>query len=220
MKPRCFCAVCGVLIFIATRLAAQTTISVPLATDSSSKLNLGFFAGGTVLQVSVTGQGDLVNATYQTNPNGSLAAVATGNYVFANQGAALPTVNGFPSSTNSFSGGGANWDFSSSGFGFAGPQTNDTTDSSAIRFGAVVGTFPSSPTRADWFVVGYGGNFTVPPGGSDFFVAVNDSYNPDNHGNYALTYSSVPEPAAGALYLALAFVGFALVRRCRVASKI
>ncbi len=215
MKSRWFTAGLCLLAFTAVRVFAQTTISIPLTTGSGNKIALGSFAGGATVQISVTGTGNLVDARYQTNPNGSLPVAATGAYAFANFGASLPSVNGFPASTNAFSDGGANWDFSSSGFGFAGPQTNDTTDSTAIRFGAVVGTFASSPARADWFILGYGGTFTVPGGGATFFVAVNDSFSGDNNGSYSLTFTAIPEPASVAFWLASFLCGIAIVFRSR-----
>ncbi len=86
-----------------------------------------------------------------------------------------------------------------------------------IRGGALVGTFKSQPTNLDWFVVGYGTTLTVPAGGADLYLAVNDSYNPDNHGSYSVsihasniaapaitlsnTTTNTPVPVAGAVSL-------------------
>ena len=117
--------------------------SVTLTTDAGRKISLGAFPAGS-LQITVTGTGDLVSSDYQTKPDGSLAAVAMGNYTYANPGPGYPANDGI----NHFPGGGATWDFSASGYGFAGPQTTDTTDPTAIRFGAVVGTFSGLPEGA------------------------------------------------------------------------
>jgi hypothetical protein len=195
---------------------AQAAVSVPLTTDSGSRINLGFFTGGTLLQISVSGTGDLVDSRYQTNPDGSLVVTATSPYDFANPGATYPSVGGFPSGDgiNHFSGGGANYDFSGSGWMFAGLQTTDTTNPAAIRAGTVVGTFAIEPTRNDWFLIGTGGTFTVPGGGGSLFVAVNDSFNPDNHGAYSLNFTAVPEPGVAAL-LALGCIGIFVTRRRR-----
>jgi hypothetical protein len=205
-----------VLCLCGTRAIAQTTISLPLSTSASGKIDLGPFAGGTMLQISVTGSGDLANSNYQTNPDGSLAAVAGSPWTYANPGAAIGTIGGQGDGTNHFVGGGGNYDFGGgSGYGFAGLETTDTTNPQTIRAGAVVGTFASSPSRADWFILGYGGTFTVPGGGADFFVAVNDSFSSDNHGNYSLTFTAVPEPATAALWIAMIGGGFVIARRCR-----
>jgi hypothetical protein len=186
---------------LAGRMPAQTTLSVPLTTSDTGRISVGFFSGGSVLQISVTGNGDLVDSRFQTNPDGSLFATASSPYNFANSGASFPSVSGFPSGDgiNRFSGGGANYDFSGSGWMFAGKQTTDTTDPAAIRAGALVGTFAASPTRNDWFLIGLGGNFSVPTAGATLFIAVNDSFSSDNHGAYSLTFTAVPEPATYAL---------------------
>jgi hypothetical protein len=198
-------AVCG---------RAQTSVSVPLTTSDASKINLGFFTGGSLLQISVNGTGDLVDSRYQTNPDGSLVVAATSPYTFANPGATYPSVAGFPSGDgiNHFSGGGGNYDFSGSGWMFAGLQTTDTTNPLAIRSGAVVGTFSSTPTRSDWFLIGTGGTFTIPAGGASLFIAVNDSFSPDNHGAYSLNFTAVPEPGVAGL-IALGCIGIFVTRR-------
>jgi hypothetical protein len=215
MRRRGFIA--GLILFslLAGRSPAQTTISLPLTTGDVGKIDLGFFAGGTVLQISATGSGDVVNSSYQTNPDGSLAAPATGSYTFADPGAVYPSVSGFPAGNgfNDFVGGGSNYDFSGSGWMFAGLQTTDTTNPAAIRSGAVVGTFASSPARNDWFLIGDGGIFTVPSGGADFFVAVNDSVSGDNHGSYSLTFAAIPEPSSAALGLSLVLGAAAIFLR-------
>jgi hypothetical protein len=205
----------ALLLFAAANSArAQTTVSVPLTTGDASKLTIGFFTGGTLLQISVSGNGDLVDSRYQTYPDGSLVTTAQSPYTFANPGATYPAVSGYPSGDgiNHFSGGGANYDFSGSGWMFAGKQTTDTTDAATIRAGALVGTFVNSPTRDDWFLIGYGGNFTVPTGGATLFVAINDSYSPDNHGAYSLALTAVPEPSLAAM-LGLGLIGVAAIRR-------
>jgi len=78
-----------------------------------------------------------------------------------------------------------------------------------------VGTFVTNPARTDWFFIGYGGNFTVPTGGATLYLAVNESYSPDNHGNYSITFAAVPEPSVVAL-LATGIVALGASRRRRV----
>jgi hypothetical protein len=203
------------LIFLAGPASAQV-ISLPLTTSASNKLNAGSFAGGTQLLITATGTGDLVDARYQVNGDGSMAAAATGVYSFANQGATYSTEFG-GDGINHFAGGGANTDLSGSyglaGFGFAGATTTDTTDPTAIRGGAVVGTFVANPARADWFLLGSSATVTVPNGGADLFLAVNDSYSPDNHGTFSVTLQAIPEPPSFAAFVAVAVYAVGSWRR-------
>jgi hypothetical protein len=172
----------------------QTTISatsfaLPLTTGSTGKRAIATLSGGTLVQLTVTGSGDLANASLQVNPDGSLAAPAGAPWTAANVGAAYPNVAGFPfgDGINHFVGGGLNYDHGGgSGWMFAGKQTTDTTDSAAIRSGAVVGTFAVNPAREDWFFIGYGRTVTVPAGGATLYLAVNESNSTDNHGSYTV----------------------------------
>lgn len=197
---------------------AQTTIPVPLSTSAAGKISLGFFAGGTLLQLTATGQGDLVSADFQTYADGSLAAVAAGVYAYANAGASHPVVNG-GDGINHFVGGGSNYDDVGDLWGFAGLETTDTTNSGAIRGGALVATFSPTPSRGDWFLVGLARSFVVPVDGATLYVAVNDSFHGDNHGSYSLTYGAVPEPASAAAWCGAGVLGACLWRRRRRASS-
>lgn len=164
-------------------------ISLSLTVGAGNKVDLGAFAGGETLSISASGQGDLVDSRWRVFSDGSLAAPASGVYSFANFGDAYPMAYD-GDGINHFAGGGANidWkkDLNQVFFGFAGKQTTNTQDRAAIRFGAVVGTFSSSPTRADWFLIGRGTTVAVPAGGGRLNVAVNDSFPPDNHGNLTI----------------------------------
>ncbi len=180
---------------------ANFSFSLPLTTGSANALDLGAFAAGTSLTLSLSGNGDLVNSTFQTNPDGSLFVPAQSPYTFANPGQPYSTVNG-GDGINHFVGGGANYDSTGSGYGFAGLQSTDTTNPADIRLGAVVGTFSATPTRSSWFLIGYGTTIVIPTGGTSLYVAVNDSYNPDNHGTYSglvQINAAVPEPSSLAL---------------------
>ncbi len=159
--------------------------------------DLGFFPGGTSITITVGGHGGLCNCGFPVNPDGSLNGTPASQYAYAVQGATgYPTANG-GDGTNHFPGGGENYDPNNKVYGFAGKQTTDTTDPAAIRLGALVGTFKSQPTNLDWFVIGYGKTLAVPAGGADLYVAVNDSYNPDNIGSYSVDVvtASAPVPA-------------------------
>jgi YD repeat-containing protein len=153
----------------------------------------GFFAAGTSITLVAGGHGDLCCSTFQVKPDGSLYAAAGSPYGYANAGAAYPTTQG-GDGINHFPGGGANVD-NNGVFCFAGKQTTDTTDPAAIRCGTLVGTFKSQPTNLDWFVIGYGTTVTVPAGGADLYLAVSDTYNPDNHGTYSVNITPEPVPA-------------------------
>ena len=157
----------------------------------SAAYDAGFFAGGSSITLTVGGHGQLCNCNFYTNPDGSMYQTPSSNYAYAVQGATgYPTTSG-GDGTNHFTGGGENLDVSGTKhFGFAGKQTTDTTDPAAIRLGALVGTFKSQPTNLDWFVIGYGSTIQVPAGGADLYLAVNDSYNPDNLGSYSVKIST------------------------------
>ncbi|MDQ6860316.1 MAG: hypothetical protein M3032_04065, partial [Verrucomicrobiota bacterium] len=167
--------------------------SLPLTTGASNKLDLGVFSGGTAVTVGLTGQGDLVDSRFQVRPNGELAALASGPYTFCNPGAAYPNQDG-GDGINHFSGGGANYDGSGSGYPFAGKLTTNTLDPATIRLGAVVGTFSANPGRSDWFSIGYEKTVSIPAGGAHLYLAVNDTVPGDNHGAYGINVSTAPAP--------------------------
>jgi hypothetical protein len=204
----------GLTIF-PTMARADISFTLPLTTDNTNKLDLGLFAAGTSLTFAVSGHGDIVNANFQVNPDGSLFVAALAPYGFANPGAAYPTKNG-GDGTNHFLGGGANYDPISDIYGFTGLLTTDTTNPGAIRFGAVVGTLNASPTRNDWFLIGSDKSIVIPAGGAHVYLAVNDGFNSNNHGVYSGTVlvTAVPEPSTCALVAAAtAGVGFQIRRR-------
>eukprot|EP01035_Chromulina_nebulosa_P054870 gene54870-75177_t len=76
----------AVAFFAATLVAPAATVSLPLTTGETSKLSVGTFAGGTLVQLTVTGSGDLVDSRLQAKPDGSLVAAATSPYTFFNAG--------------------------------------------------------------------------------------------------------------------------------------
>ena len=142
---------------------AVGTVSLPLTTGASNKISLGTFPAGTRIQISVTGTGDLANSNLQTNPDGSLAAVAGSPWGAANVGAVYPTVGGFLWMGSAFRGRWDGYDLGGSGWMFAGVQTTDDESrrDSRGRGGRHV---CAGPTRSVWFAIGYGGTFTVPAG--------------------------------------------------------
>lgn len=174
---------------------------------ASNRLDLGLYAGGTRLDIAISGTVNLLPQTgfnWITNPDGSLFQFNDpATYQYALAGSTLyPTVAG-GDGINHFAGGGANYDTATGTpyghFGFAGKQTTDTTDPAAIRFGAVVYTFSLNPTRDDWHFLGFGGRILVPTGGAHLFLAVNDSNNDVfpgvNSGSYSVQVTPVAEPA-------------------------
>ncbi|WZO96163.1 PEP-CTERM sorting domain-containing protein [Isosphaeraceae bacterium EP7] len=174
---------------------ADSTFSLSLTTGSDNKLDLGLFSGGSILNFSFSGHGDLIDPNIQVNADGSLFSPASSNLAFANEGAAYSTLAG-GDGINHFVGGGLNFDSTGSGFGFAGKMTTDTTDPLAIRHGAVVGTFSATPGRDDWFLIGLGSVVVIPDGGAHLYLAVNESINSDNNGAYLGTLTVIPEPSS------------------------
>ena len=165
------------------------TTNLGLATGATNTLDLGILQPG-VYSFEVSGNGDLVSSDYQTKADGSLFAPGVGAYSFTNPGASYPALFG-GDGINHFVDGGATYDFSGSGFPFAGPRTTDTTRSDAIRFGAAVGTFSHTPALADWFQIGTGRHITISGTGTHLYLAVNDSVNSDNHGSYVVNYNYI-----------------------------
>jgi hypothetical protein len=212
----------GLSVFTSSASAQTTNFSLPLSIGSASKLDLGTFAAGTTLKLTLTGNGALQPGNnFHVLPDGSLFAPTSGSNSFANAGATnYPTAAG-GDGVNRFAGG-ANFDTVSTVFGFAGKMTTDTTDPAAIRFGAVVGTFSPSPSRSDWFHVGYGNTFVVPTGGADLFLAVTNSFISDNQGLYSGTLvanAPVPEASTTVSFglLALGIGGLVVAGRRRKA---
>jgi len=183
-----------------------TTISLPGDTGDANMLDAGFFPGGSILQITSSGVVDLTGGNppehWYTNPDGSLAAPITypPDYFYANVGATdYPTTFG-GDGINHYVGGGANYDTIAMTFPFAGLESTDTTNPETIRVGAVVGTFVTDPTRQDWFLIGDGATITAPAGdGANLFLAVNDTYSPNNTGSYSVGITVVPEPSTLAL---------------------
>jgi hypothetical protein len=212
-------ALLALAAFCAGRSEAGS-FTLPATTSNLDKLDLGFFSGGTDLAITMSGTINIASPDlWVTNPNGSLAdPVTIPAYTYANAGATnYPTTYG-GDGINHFSGGGANYDVDNPvPFGFAGKETTDTTDPAAIRTGSVVGTFSPSPTRADWFFVGYGTTVLVPTGGAHLYVAVVDTYYPNDVGSYSgmVMTASIPEPSSiimGVIAI-LSGVGCSLRRR-------
>ncbi len=181
--------------------------SLGLTAGADNKQKVGTFAGGEQIRLQFGGNGDLVDSRYQVRADGSLTAPATGVFAYANNGAVYPVVSGKGDGINHYVGGGTNYDVNSSAFEFAGKATTDTLDLATIRAGAIVGTFNPNPAAnsADWFYVGTDTTITAPAGGGSLYLAVNDTFNGDNHGIYAGTMSlsrgavTVPESGAGSL---------------------
>ena len=62
---------------------AATTFSLPLTTGEAGKISLGAWVGGSSVSLAVTGTGDLGDARWSVNPDGSLAAPASAPWAFA-----------------------------------------------------------------------------------------------------------------------------------------
>jgi hypothetical protein len=200
-------------------LAAGT---IPIDAFNSVQTDFGFFPGDTVLQIAVSGTVNLGPSATTMNPDGSLVTLTPADcfscwigYQYFLPDGPYPTAYG-GDGINHFLGGGGNYDmFNPQGFAPQGAATTDTTDLAALRFGAVAGTFSASPTRSDWFFVGYGGsNFRVPAGGAHLYLVVVDTYYPNNTGSYlASVNAAIPEPTGIVLTLSGLLVGGLFRRR-------
>jgi hypothetical protein len=181
--------------------ATAASFTLDAKTSDINKLDLGIFASGTSLDVKLFGTISL-GASSSLYPDGSLAVpFSEGIYPYAIAGTSGYPIQFGGDGLNHFAGGGLNYDvLNINAFGIAGKETTDTKDADAIRFGSVIGTFSQNPSRNDWFFIGLGRILTVPEGGSNLYVAVNDSYHPNNTGAYSGTVDivspseSVPEP--------------------------
>jgi hypothetical protein len=205
-----------VAVFVSEPVRAGTFI-LPATTSDQAKLDLGFFPGNTIITIEMTGVISLTGSsslTWSTNPDGSVVGAVAAPYDYANPGATdYPTFAG-GDGINHFLGGGANT--ADGNFPFAGALSTDTTDPGDIRLGDVVGTFSASPTRSDWFSIGIADSVLTPVGGSNLYVAVVDTYYPNNTGSYDGTFStaSVPEPASFLVFAGLgAVMGLGAMRR-------
>ncbi|MEZ2276985.1 MAG: hypothetical protein ACBR12_08725 [Microcoleus sp.] len=176
--------------------ATAASFSLNANTSDVNKLDLGFFTGETILDIKLSGTISLGGLS-KFYADGSLATLfIDGTYPYAIAGA-----SGYPTSfggdgINHFVQGGLNYDTmalaSFNPFGIAGKETTDTTDINAIRFASVVGTFTNTPTRNDWFFIGLGRRLAVPEDGANLYLAVNDTYYPNDEGAYSGRIEIVP----------------------------
>ncbi len=194
------------LLFVAASTFA-TVFTLPATTSGSGKLDLGFYSGGSVLTVTMSGETSVVsgsdNSSIDTFADGSLVHPIEGEVAYwwgyANAGALdYPTTFG-GDGINHYPGGGANYDTGGYGFALAGAWSTDTTNPNTIRYGAVVGTFSASPASTDWFYIGTEATVVVPDGGANLYVAVNDAVWENSSGQYLGDVNVVPEPTTIAL---------------------
>jgi hypothetical protein len=174
--------------------ATAASFTLDAQTSDINKLDLGIFASGTSLDVKLFGTISLGESS-SFYADGSLAAPFSGGfYPYAIAGASGYSTKFGGDGINHFAGGGLNYDAENiiNPFGIAGKETTDTKDADAIRFGSVIGTFSKNPSRNDWFFIGLGRILTVPEGGSNLYVAVNDTYYPNDTGAYSGTVDIIP----------------------------
>jgi hypothetical protein len=173
--------------------ATAASFTLDAQTSDLNKLDLGIFASGTQLDVKLFGTISL-GASSSFNPDGSMVTpFSEDTYFYAVAGTSGYSTNFGGDGINHFAGGGLNYDaLNINPFGIAGKETTDTRDADAIRFGSVVGTFSKNPSRNDWFFIGLGRILTVPEGGSNLYVAVHDTYYPNDTGAYSGTIDIVP----------------------------
>lgn len=199
---KCILGFSRVLLIVISMLAVAPAraldFTLPALTTGDNKYDLGVFNSGDIFVLSFTGQVSLL-PDWDVYADGSIVHAITNypGYEYAN-----PGVTGYPidfggDGINHFSNGGINYDSALggvAGFGLAGEMTTDTTNTNTIRFGSVVGTFNSNPTRDDWFFIGLSKVIVVPSNATHLYLAVHDSTYPNNSGEYngRLTYPSPP----------------------------
>lgn len=156
----------------------------------------GFYAGGTVLNITASGiQDSNTSNHFFTDANGALTS-PTNLFPYANVGATnYPIVNGQGDGINHYAGGGTNYNTGAKLFAYAGIASTDTTDPSTIRFGALVGTFSATPVNnVDWFFIGTQNSILVPQDGATLYLADNDD--PAKNGNNGGGFNVNVAPAA------------------------
>jgi hypothetical protein len=204
--------------------ATAASFTLDAKTSDINKLDLGIFASGTTLDVKLFGTISLGESS-SFYADGSLAApFSEGFYPYAIAGTSGYSTQFGGDGINHFAGGGLNYDaLNINPFGIAGKETTDTTDADAIRFGSVVGTFSNNPSRNDWFFIGLGRILTVPEGGSNLYVAVNDTYYPNDTGAYSGTVDIVspsePVPEPLTILGAAAALGYGVILKRKSSKK-
>jgi hypothetical protein len=234
-------AVCGILVPESTDeqqplftppQESVVSVSLPLWANNPNITDFGFFPGGTILLIVVSGTVNLGVPAINTLPDGSLTqpvpfadcgACWVPGYKYFIQNATYPQVAG-GDGTNHFPGGGGNYDSVAgdhSPWAAQGPITTDTTNPQAVRFGEVAGTFSANPVpnSSDWFAVGFGGAFQVPPGGAELGLVIADTYYSNNVGSYAVTVSEIPEACSAAMVL-IGLLSLAIVAAVRAARPV
>jgi hypothetical protein len=233
---------------MAAILPLKAGLITPLDSTNPTPTDAGTFVGGTVLNITITGAISLDGPEgFYTNPDGSLSvtlnqtpdqcpACYAPGYEYFIQGNPYPDGHGGMTYTNTFQGGGSNYDMYPGGGGnpanFA-PYGNQAIDPSApniIRFGAVAYVFVpdmgittmSGLQPSDWQLLGtpngsggYGGTFVVPGSGLEhLMVVVSDTYYPNDVGTYMIDATPMPEPAAiGLVFGGLIVLGTVEARR-------
>jgi hypothetical protein len=206
--------------------SALQLLEVALLANNPFALDLGFFPGGGLVRIVVSGMVSLGPSAINTHPDGSLVTPVPSlacsscwspGYQYFTPGAADYPQNAGGDGINHFAGGGGNYDvYNQHPWAPQGPKITDTADPSVIRFGAVAGTFSANPApnSSDWFGIGYGSTLTAPSGGAHLYLVVVDTYYINNSGSYAVSAELVPEPVSfGLAFSVLALLILAGRRR-------
>ena len=196
------------LLLVLGGLGSLQAGMVPLSSGSSAPMNIGFFTGGTVLQIVTTGTVSLGGGVV-TNPDGSTigAPPASPYGYFSPNGATFdvtPPVWDAPFIASDPCGN--DW---ANGFSDEGAQTMSLSTPGAIALGSVAGVFSSSSVspfpgscNSGWFMAApnagggiYSTQITVPVGGANLWLGVADTYYPNNVGSFSVNVTSLPEPS-------------------------
>lgn len=170
--------------------------SIDVYATNPDPVTVGVFNAGDTLTVSVQGYARLAQDPLLTDvlmyPDGSLIPTfcppCGTNYSYFEQGQAYPSVAG-GDGINHFAGGGGNYDiYVPLHWATEGPQTTDTQDPNAIRFGSLAYQWDSG----EWATLGFGGTL-VSPGGELHAVVVDavGAYG-NNSGVFSMTWDTIP----------------------------
>jgi hypothetical protein len=214
---------------MAVVLPLKAGLITPLDSTNPTPTDAGTFVGGTVLNITITGAISLDGpGGIITNPDGSLSsanqtpgqcsACYAPGYDYFIQGNPYPDDQGHmtnTTNTNTFQGGGSNYDMFPGNHPYFAPYGNQAIDPSSpniIRFGAVAYVFVpdlgsmSGLQPMDWHQLGTwngfasAGTVVVPGNGLEhLMVVVSDTYYPNNIGTYMIDAVPMPEPAATGL---------------------
>jgi hypothetical protein len=193
----------------------MTAGMIPLNSTVYSPTSAGFYAGGTVLSITITGTVSL-GGSVSTNPDGSLVTLAGSPYSYFNPSGADYDITP------------PNWDAAyiatdpcgnswTNGWSNEGAKDPNLSHAGTVTLGSVAGLFTSGSTFSwsgscnspNWFEAStntggiYTGSFIVPAGGASLWLVVPDTYYLNNAGTFNVAVNAIANPEPSAIWLAL-----------------